>query len=571
MEMEFEDAYPVIIIGAGAAGIRTAIELKKHNVKCLILSKRPHGDAHTVCAAGGINASLRTHDPEDRWEIHAADTLREGHFINDPKAVEIVCRSAPDAIKELKEWGCPFETTDDGRIEQRYFGAQSYRRTCFVGDTTGRSILETLVAKAKDMNIAYRDGIFVFKILKKGDRVSGVLALDEASGKIICYKAGAVVVAAGGHASVYKTSSSRGDENIGDGSILAYEAGATLMDMELIQFHPTGMVKPEERRGDLVTEAVRGEGGRLFNVKKERFMERYSPDKMELDARDEVARSIAFELRDGNGTEAGGVYLDISHEDPEMVKERLPDMVQRFEKLGIDITKEAMEVGPTSHYSMGGVKVDFSTGETGVEGLYAVGETTAGLHGANRLGGNSLMETIVLGKLTGEKLVTSVPELTTDLQAEEAEQELEGLMGMEHLTDPSAVLNEAREIMERHAGIIRSKNELEKGLQALEDLKSNAGREKIARPGELRKALEVEVVLQIGRMIFKAALMREESRGAHYREDFKETQDEWKKNILCRKGRDGDIELSTTAPGEVSEGIKKALDEDHHFDHHLLE
>jgi succinate dehydrogenase / fumarate reductase, flavoprotein subunit len=562
--------HDVIIVGAGAAGVRTAIELKRHGLRPLVLGKRRHGDAHTVCAAGGINAALGTLDPEDRWQIHAADTLLEGHFINDPRAVEIVCKAAPKAVQELKEWGCPFETTDDGRITQRYFGAQSFRRTCFVGDTTGRAILRTLVDKAREMEVEYREGIHVLKVLLSEGRVAGVLALDLATGRFTCFNAPVVVLAAGGHANIYRTSSSRAGENTGDGAALAYEAGATLMDMELIQFHPTGMVRPEEWRGELVTEAVRGEGGRLYNARKERFMEKYSPDKMELDARDEVARAIAFELAAGRGTEAGGVYLDISHEDPEKVKERLPDMVQRFHELGIDITKEVMEVGPTSHYSMGGVKVDFETGATGVAGLYAVGETTAGLHGANRLGGNSLIETIVLGEITGRHLAAHRPGPGTPVPESEVKRIVDELMARPLAKHPDQVIKRARNIMEDHAGIVRSHAGLKKGLDALVKLRGSMESEAAKDPTQFAAAMELEMMLLVDEILLRCALMREESRGAHYREDHKEPRDEWRCNILCRKGAGG-MEFSTSKPAGISQEIQNAIDEGHSLDHHLLE
>ncbi|MDQ3183387.1 MAG: FAD-dependent oxidoreductase, partial [Actinomycetota bacterium] len=281
----------VLIVGAGAAGLRAAIELAREGVDVLVLGKRRHGDAHTVWAAGGINASLGNLDPDDRWEIHAADTIGEGHFVNDPRAVEILAREAPERILELRDWGCPFSLTEDGELNQRYFGAQSFRRTCFAGDRTGEAILGTLVAKAKEEGVSYREDVYVTKLLKSGGRVNGAAGFDMQSGRRLLFGARAVVLAAGGYTSIYRRGSSRPDENNGDATALAYEAGAALKDMEFVQFHPTGMIEPEGMDGRLVTEAVRGEGGRLYNSEGERFMERYSPKHMELDARDVVARA----------------------------------------------------------------------------------------------------------------------------------------------------------------------------------------------------------------------------------------------------------------------------------------
>jgi succinate dehydrogenase / fumarate reductase flavoprotein subunit len=281
----------VLIVGAGAAGLRAAIELVREGVDVLVLGKRRHGDAHTVWAAGGINASLGNLDPDDRWEIHAADTIGEGHFVNDPRAVETLAREAPERVLELRDWGCPFFPTEDGELNQRYFGAQSFRRTCFVGDRTGEAMLGTLVAKAREEGVRYREDVYVTKLLKSGGRVNGAAGFDIKSGRRLLLGARAVVLAAGGYTSIYRRGSSRPDENNGDAMALAYEAGAALKDMEFVQFHPTGMIEPEGMDGRLVTEAVRGEGGRLYNAESERFMERYSPEHMELDARDVVARA----------------------------------------------------------------------------------------------------------------------------------------------------------------------------------------------------------------------------------------------------------------------------------------
>ena len=380
-----------LVVGAGAAGARAAIEMVESGVDpedVLVIGKRSHGDAHTTWARGGINGALGTHDPEDDWTIHAADTLKEGHFVNDPKKVEAVTREMPALLRELDEWGMAFSRTDEGDIDQRYFGAQSFRRTAFAGDHTGESLLNTLVARAQSLSIPYRENVFISKLVTENDRILGAAGYDMDTGEFLLFDADVVILAAGGYTSLYERHSSRDDENTGDGPALAALAGATLQDMEFVQFHPTGMVGDrygEAWDGRLVTEAVRGEGGRLFNAEGERFMERYSPDQMELDARDVVARAIASEIEAGRGTKNGGVYLDISHREREFIQERLPRMYERFAELGVDMAEEPMEVAPTAHYGMGGVVVD-EHGETEVDGLYAIGETMVGVHGANRLG-----------------------------------------------------------------------------------------------------------------------------------------------------------------------------------------
>src|SRR5215210_1667287 len=458
----------VLIVGAGAAGLRVAIELARAGVDVLVLGKRRHGDAHTVWAAGGINASLGNLDPDDRWEIHAADTIGEGHFVNDPRAVEILAREAPERILELRDWGCPFSLTEDGELNQRYFGAQSFRRTCFAGDRTGEAILGTLVAKAKEEGVSYREDVYVTKLLKSGGRVNGAAGFDMQSGRRLLFGARAVVLAAGGYTSIYRRGSSRPDENNGDATALAYEAGAALKDMEFVQFHPTGMIEPEGMDGRLVTEAVRGEGGRLYNSEGERFMGRYSPKHMELDARDVVARANYREIREGRGTPDGAVLLDISHRDPGYIKDRLPNMYEQFVEQGVDITEEPMKVSPTAHYGMGGIEVDPQTCATAVEGLYAVGESAAGVHGANRLGGNSLAETVVFGKILGEHLVRALEDLPpAPLDGEAARDHLAALDALAAGTGPEGLVGELRDLVWDHAGIVRTGEGLREGIEAL--------------------------------------------------------------------------------------------------------
>jgi succinate dehydrogenase / fumarate reductase flavoprotein subunit len=568
----------VLIIGAGGAGLRTSIELASRGIDCLVLGKRAHGDAHTIWAAGGINASLGSLDPEDRWEIHAADTLDEGHFVNDPTAVEMLCRRAPDRIRELAEWGMNFARTDDGAINQRYFGAQSFRRTCFVGDRTGEALMETLVQKAMDLEVPYRENLYITDVVTQNGRAAGAVGFDMDSGEPVAFDADAVVLAAGGHTSLYRRSSSRRDENTGDAQALAFNAGVPLRDMEFVQFHPTGKVKPEAEAGHLVTEAVRGEGGRLYNTDGERFMERYSPNQMELDARDVVARANEQEIREGRGTDADAVLLDISHRDADYIRERLPRMVEEFAEHGVDITKEPMEVAPTAHYAMGGIEVDFETAETRVEGLYAVGECTAGVHGANRLGGNSLIETIVFGEIAGTHIAStlgarpSTPLSMTRVQTRAAAQDVLAASDGEHT--PRALMRRLRSLMWDHAGILRDEDGLLEGLRKLQRLRSDAATLSVQADRTSRRyerAQNLGFMLTTAETILRSALERTESRGAHARTDHDAKDPDWRKNIRCLPTGDGGMEIDVRAAAAPSSRVQRAVDEEHELDYHHLE
>ena len=574
---------PVLVVGAGAAGARVAIALADAGVEPLVIGKSDHGDAHTTWAAGGVNAALGSLDPEDDWTVHAADTLDEGHYINDPEAVELTARHMPDRIRELAEWGMPFDRTEDGKINQRYFGAQSFRRTCFVGDRTGEAMLDALVGKAQSMDIPYRDNVMVTRLLTDGERVAGALGFDMESGEFVCFRSDHVVLAAGGSSAMYGRHSSREDENNGDGPALALSAGAALMDIEFVQFHPTGMVGArygDEWDGRLVTEAVRGEGGRLLNADGERFMERYSPDQMELDARDVVARAIAQEIREGRGTDNGGVYLDISHREDQYIRDRLPSMVERFGSLGVDITEAPMEVAPTAHYTMGGVDIDFSTGETGVPGLYAVGETVAGVHGANRLGGNSLAETVAIGKLVGEHVAGQVdadatPALT-DGQRALAQREFRALADLEASdgdVTASELLAELGDVLWEHAGILRDEASLRAGLAELDALRARTADlavegDRTSRDFEF--AVDLSFSLPVAEAMLRGALERTESRGAHYRTDYPETDADWRRNIVVSEGPTG-LELATRGVADPGPEVQAAVDTGYELDYHHLE
>jgi len=567
---------PVLIIGAGGAGLRASIELKRRGIDCLVLGKRAHGDAHTIWAAGGINASLGSLDPEDRWDIHAADTLKEGHFVNDPKAVETLCRRAPKRIRELAEWGMDFSRTDDGSINQRYFGAQSFRRTCFVGDRTGAALMETLVGKAKSLGVSYRENLFITDLVTDNGKATGAVGFDIDEEVPVAISADAVVIAAGGHTSLYRRSSSRADENTGDAQALAFNAGVPLRDMEFVQFHPTGKVKPESEAGHLVTEAVRGEGGRLYNAEGERFMERYSPKQMELDARDVVARANDREIREGRGTDNGAVLLDISHRDAEYIRERLPRMVEEFAAHGVDITSEPMEVSPTAHYAMGGIEVDFETGMTVVDGLYAIGECTAGVHGANRLGGNSLVETVVFGEIVGTHIaetLTKAPALS-DAQVRDYIQAQDDRAESSGRLSPELLVQEVRDVMWEGAGIIRNEDGLITGLHRIQELQDKA-EDLNVQAGRGDRTFEwannLRFMLTTAETILRSALERTESRGAHYRNDFEAKDPAWQKNIRCLPTGGGGMTIETHPAEPPSESVRQALDENHELDYHHLE
>jgi succinate dehydrogenase flavoprotein subunit len=526
---ERRTAAAVLVIGTGAAGLRAAIELAESGVQVLCVGKRRRDDAHTVLASGGISAALATMDPEDSWEQHAADTLRESYWLADPRAVELLCREAPDAIEDLVRYGAQFAREDDGRLTQRYFGAHRWRRTCFAGDYTGREIQRTLVRRAAEMGIAMRDDVYVTRLLVHEGRVFGAYGFDVEDGSRWVIVADAVVLAAGGHTRIWRRSSSRRDENTGDAMRLATEAGCRLRDMEFVQFHPTGMVYPEESAGTLVTEAVRGEGGILRNAAGERFMERYDPERLELSTRDRVALANYTEIAEGRGTEHGGVLLDISHLDRELVLRRLPRMYRQFIDLAmLDITSTPMEVAPTAHYSMGGVWVDAETHATDVEGLYAVGECASGVHGANRLGGNSLAEAVVFGRIVGAEAARWSAQL--DVQARDhaaitaARDEVDELLSRRGEEFARPLQRAVRDVMSECGGVVRSEDGLRDGLARLNEVAGRAPdmevRPDIAGYDDLAHALDLQGSLLAARATLECALERRETRGAHNRVDF---------------------------------------------------
>jgi succinate dehydrogenase / fumarate reductase flavoprotein subunit len=532
----------VLVIGTGAAGLRAAIAAHQAGSEVVVLGKRRRDDAHTVLAAGGINAALGTVDPEDSWQQHFADTLREGYFLADPRVVELMARESPAAVLELADWGAPFARTPDGRLDQRFFGAHRWRRTCYAGDWTGRAILRTLAAKVAELGLTVVDDQYVSQLLVSDGVCFGALAFDLETGERTVFLADAVVLAAGGHTRIWRRSSSRRDENTGDGMYLALRAGCRLQDMELVQFHPTGMVAPEEAAGTLVTEAVRGEGGQLKNALGERFMARYDPERMELSTRDRVALANYTEIAEGRGGPHGGVFLDISHLGKDAILEKLPRMYRQFlEYQMLDISQQPMEVAPTAHYSMGGVVVDPDSHATDVAGLYGVGEVAAGLHGANRLGGNSLAETVVFGRRAGEAAAEYSASRDLQLRARDvvraADEELSSLIrpGSEFARPLQRAL---RDTMWEHCGVVRDQAGLQHGLDRVAELRQLAG-EVDVRPSsegyaDLAHALDLRASLLAAEATLLGALARRESRGAHQRRDFPQLDTDLRVNFRTR-------------------------------------
>jgi succinate dehydrogenase / fumarate reductase flavoprotein subunit len=585
----------VLIIGGGSAGLVAAIEAHDAGTNVLIISKSKKGDPHTTLARGGINAALGTMDPEDNWIIHAADTLREGEFLADYERVEVLCKNAPDAINELVNWGARFHREKDGRLTQRFFGAHTYRRTVFYQDWTGQEIIRVLMDQINQRKIKIIDNVYITKLLlksedddgdingeapplsssgtltpeeqvgKEQEEVKGAFGIDIEKKEFVTFECKSLILAAGGYTRVYAVSSSRIFENYGEGIALAYEAGVDLVDMEMVQFHPTGMVWPEKAVGTLATEAIRGEGGILLNSKGERFMKNYDPERMELGPRDVVARANYNEIISGRGTEHGGVWLDVTHLRKEVIQERLTTMYEQFQKLdGIDISKEKMEVGPTAHYSMGGVVVDINC-RTTVKGFFAVGEVISQIHGANRLGGNSLLDTIVFGKIAGGEAAKFAKQgITENTKKTEAPSQLKSNVynqkkglddnnddyygGIFVVKEPINFRNEIQELMKQNAGIVREQTRLQNGLKRILDMKdefySNKDNIKIKEfeiddynnCEDVVLSWQVKSSLIACEAIIRSALMRQESRGAHYRSDFPKLDDEkWKINIYCRK------------------------------------
>ena len=541
----------VLIIGSGGAGLRAAIEAKQLGMEVTVLGKRQRTDVHTVLAAGGINAAFGNVDKEDSWEQHFADTYIEGYGLSEPEVVELMAKEAPDLVTEIDSWGANFAKLDNGNIDQRFFGAHTYRGTCYSGDYTGRSILFALINKAKSLDIPIHDSQYVSDLLVEDNVCFGAMAFDIQSGERTVYLADSVIIAAGGHTRLWRKSSSRRNENTGDGFYLGLKAGCKLSDMEMVQFHPTGMVIPEDMAGTLVTEAVRGEGGKLLNSDGERFMEKYDKERMELSTRDRVAMANYTEIVEGRGSPNGGVFLDISHKGKDFIIEKLPRMYRQFlDTLMIDISKSPMEVSPTAHYSMGGIVVSPKEHWTGVEGLFAAGEVTAGLHGANRLGGNSLAEILIFGKRAGAAASKRSEEINTHIRSkkiiEKAHENLNS--SIKNGSEVARPLQRAlRNIMWENGGVVKNEEKLKEGLKKIEDLKE-ASKNLDVRPDsegyqDLMLAFDLEASIVSSEATLLSALNRRESRGAHQREDFPEIVKDENVNIRIELDKDQSINL----------------------------
>src|SRR5262245_8408898 len=559
--------YDVVVVGAGGAGLRAAIEASARGARTALVCKSLLGKAHTVMAEGGVAAALANVDTRDNWQVHFRDTMKGGQFLNQWRMAQLHAQEAPERVRELEEWGAVFDRTKDGHILQRNFGGHTYPRLAHVGDRTGLEMIRTLQDRGVHQGIDVHMECTIRRVLKDANRVSGCIGYFRESGRFVVFRAKAIVLATGGIGQCWEINSNSW-EYTADGHAIALWAGADLIDMALVQFQPTGMAWPPSVRGTLITEGVRGEGGVLLNGERKRFMFQYIPDRYkgefaeteeeatkwvqaviankrpdarrppELLTRDVVARAIRAEVRAGRGTPHGGVYLDIaSRRTPDEIKRKLPGMYHQFKELAdVDITKEPMEVGPTCHYMMGGVRVNAETQESTVSGLFAAGECGGGLHGANRLGGNSLSDLLVFGKRAGEFAAARVHELRDlpPLDEDEIERtERQSLAPLERTEGPNpyALHQELQQLMQRNVGIVRSQADLEEALVKLADLRQRAAKVKCGgniqfNPG-WHLALDLSNMLDVSEAVVRAALERKESRAAHTREDFADASPEW--------------------------------------------
>ncbi len=599
---EFEThEHDVLVIGAGGAGLRAAIEASAAGVSVGVVTKSLLGKAHTVMAEGGIAAAMANVDDRDNWKVHFADTMRGGQYLNNPRMAQLHAQEAPARVKELEAWGALFDRTSDGRILQRNFGGHKYPRLAHVGDRTGLEMIRTLQDHGIHRGIDVHMECTIITLLKDGERVAGAFGYDRERGRFKLFHAKAVVLATGGIGRAYQITSNSW-EYTGDGHSLAFHAGADLLDMEFVQFHPTGMVWPPSVRGVLVTEAVRGEGGVLLNKDGRRFLFddipplyknqtadnpeegwRYTQgDKdarrpPELLTRDHVARCIVREIREGRGSPHGGIFLDISWikeklpNSAEHIKRKLPSMYHQFKQLAdIDITKEPMEIGPTTHYMMGGVRVDGDTQMSSVPGLFAAGECAAGLHGANRLGGNSLSDLLVFGKRAGENAArfakehgaTQINSAEAQAAARRAVEPFERASG----EGPYQVQSDLQTMMQTHVGIVRREEELQKALEEIAKLRARAGQASVGGNREYNPgwhtALDLENLLTVSEAIARSALDRKESRGAHFRDDFPSKDEAFAKaNTLVRKGLDGAMQVTRVPAQEMPAELKQIIEE----------
>jgi len=594
--------HDVLVIGAGGAGLRAAIEASASGVSVGLVCKSLLGKAHTVMAEGGIAAALANVDERDSWQVHFADTMRGGQYVNNWRMVQLHAQEAPARVRELEAWGAVFDRMPDGRILQRNFGGHRYPRLAHVGDRTGLEMIRTLQDHGIHRGIEVYMECTVVKLLKDSDRIAGAFAYYRDRGRFVVFKAKAVVLATGGIGKAYKITSNSW-EYTGDGHTLAYDAGAELQDMEFVQFHPTGMIWPLSVQGILVTEGVRGEGGILLNSKGEQFMYNDIPEPYrnqtakdpeegwrycqgdrnanrpaELLTRDHVARCILREVRAGRGTPHGGVWLDISWikkkiaNAPEYIKRKLPSMYHQFKELaGIDITKAAMEVGPTTHYIMGGVRVDAESQMSCVPGLFAAGECAVGINGANRLGGNSLSDLLVFGKRAGEfagkyAKDRAAPQLHGDQLQEAARWALAPFERSGGNEGPYVIQQDLQEMMQDLVGIVRREEEMQRALEGLAVLRQRAARAKVTGNREYNPGwhtiLDLHNLLTVSEAITRAAIARKESRGGHFRDDYPNKVDRYGKfNLVVRKGSDGQMQLEEVPIPEMPAQLRQIIEE----------
>ena len=593
--------HDVLVIGAGGAGLRAAIEAAAGGVSVGLVCKSLLGKAHTVMAEGGVAAALGNVDDRDNWKVHFTDTLRGGQYVNNWRMAELHAKEAPARVRELEAWGALFDRTPDGKILQRNFGGHRYPRLAHVGDRTGLEMIRTLQDHGIHQGIDVHMEVTILTVFKRGDRVVGALGYDRERGRFRLFRAKAIVIATGGIGRAFKITSNSW-EYTGDGQALAYHAGAALQDMEFVQFHPTGMVWPPSVRGILVTEGVRGEGGILVNNQGKRFMfgdipANYKPqtadtpeegwryvlgDKEarrppELLTRDHVARCIVREVREGRGSPHGGVFLDIAWikekiaKAPEHIKKKLPSMYHQFKQLAdIDITTTPMEVGPTTHYIMGGIRVDGDTQMSTVPGLFAAGEAAAGLHGANRLGGNSLSDLLVFGKRAGEAAAkyakenaAAAPDAGEVDEAAQAALEPFNRTGGE---SPYAVQHDLQEMMQELVGIVRQENEMVRAIEGLQKLKARAAKVGVAGNREYNPgwhtALDLSNLLTVSEAIVMSAIAREESRGGHFRDDYPEKKPEFGSfNHVIRQNGAGAMTLRQEPIAPMRDELKQIVEE----------
>ncbi|DAC23190.1 MAG TPA: fumarate reductase/succinate dehydrogenase flavoprotein subunit [Candidatus Poseidoniales archaeon] len=591
--------YDVIVIGAGGAGLRAAIEAARSGAKTAIITKSLLGKAHTVMAEGGCAAALQNADPRDGWKVHFHDTMKGSKWLADWRMAEFHAKEAPDRVRELEQWGAVFDRTPNNLINQRNFGGHTFPRLAHVGDATGLELIRTLQERGIHEGIDIFMEYTVRHLLKEGDRVTGCVAYTRVDGDFHAFSAKSVVLATGGITRCWSVCSGSW-EYTGDGHALALWAGAELRDMEFVQFHPTGMVWPPSVRGILVTEGVRGEGGRLTNSEGERFMFNYVPEMFagdhadtieesdqwveevvsgklatvrrppELLTRDVVAKAINSEVKAGRGSPHGGAFLDISHRGEEAILKKLPSMHHQFKELaGVDISKEAMEVGPTAHYVMGGVRVNAETQESNVPGLYACGEVASGLHGANRLGGNSLSDLITFGKRAGEHAAKRAEKLAQpgieDAQVQTAIEVMLAPLKREGGENPGLIYDEMRDMMQAKVGIIRTKEEM---TEAMNDLVAFNERQAACYPGSSRKynsgwhqALDLKNMVDVSTAATLAALTREESRGGHTRDDFPGEIEAWGTIINIIYMENGEIKVRQEDVEPMREDLNDAIKE----------